>query len=113
MHSEQQRRAVPRFVHFSLLRAGLLLVFLTCLTARWSSQFQIGKEVAGFLKLQQQLLAEFAAILTKVDETKDFTQLVNRELLQCLCLSRGTEKTGQSFQHAQSPLENFLHLSGY
>lgn len=50
---------------------------------------------------------------SKVDETKDFIQLVNWELLQCLCLSRGTEKTGQSFQHAQSPLENFLHLSGY
>lgn len=37
INSEQQRRSVPRYVHFSLLRAGLLLVFLTCLTAKWSS----------------------------------------------------------------------------
>lgn len=63
-HSEQPRRVVPRYVHFSLLRAGLLLVFLTCLTAKWSSQFQTGKKVAGCLKLQQQLLGESTAILT-------------------------------------------------
>lgn len=70
MHSEQQR-AAPRFVHFSLLRAGLLLVFLTCLTAKWSSQLRTGKEVDGFVKLQQQLHGKSAAILTKVDEIKD------------------------------------------
>lgn len=42
---------------------------------------------AGFLKLLQQLLGESTAILTKVDENKDFTQVVNWELLHWLCLS--------------------------
>lgn len=42
---------------------------------------------AGFLKLLQQLLGESTAILTKVEETKDFTQIANWEFLHWLCLS--------------------------
>lgn len=47
----------------------------------------MGKKVAGFLKLQQQLLGKSTAILTTVEEIKDFTQVVNWELLHWLYLS--------------------------